>query len=89
MADYLDLWLPLSTVPLALTYVNVGLSCLAHVASPGCWVQQVCHFHMLWEGRTDFAPETVMGTLDLLVSLGDKESTAQHLLSGCWLKESW
>jgi hypothetical protein len=33
------------------------------------------HFYAMGEGKTDFAPEIVMGTVYLLVSLSEKECT--------------
>ena len=45
------------------------------------------HFYILWEGTADFAPEIVISMLSLSVSLDSKESTVQHLLSDCWLRE--
>lgn len=42
---------------------------------------------MLWEGRADFFPGIVISTLYLSVSLSNKESTVQDLLSDCWLRE--
>lgn len=44
-------------------------------------------FYILWEGTADFAPEIVINMLYLSVSWGSKESTAEHLLSDCLLRE--
>lgn len=41
---------------------------------------------MLYKGRPYFAPEIVISTLYLSISLGNKESTVQHLLSDSWLQ---